>query len=345
MAEYPEPIKRILPSRFLCGLAAVLESRGVDANGIAGSVGLDPRVLTEGNLPITDHQLNDMIEAAALACDDPFFLLKLAQVQGWDVLGSFDAIFGGVSTIGDALRALVQYNEAHNPALYFYLKEESGLVTLYFEVRAFGVWDPMLQSGQLQMVDLVMAVFCLELRRLLGPGWVPQYVMFRYAAPDSLASMQQVFGEHLHFDQECNALCLSAQDCERPFNRAALHGASSESLAPEDDDQIAIPVILRVDRAIRVLINNGRCSASGVAEMLNMNLRTLQHQLKQQGASYQSLYDTVRLDLARYYLGTSELSISAIAERLAFTDSAAFSNFFKSRAGLSPSEYSQRLNR
>lgn len=76
-----------------------------------------------------------------------------------------------------------------------------------------------------------------------------------------------------------------------------------------------------------------------------MKLRTLQHRLKQNNSSYQAQYNTVRLDLARYYLGTSELSISAVAERLRFTDSAAFSNFFREQTGYCPRGYLQQVRK
>jgi len=47
--------------------------------------------------------------------------------------------------------------------------------------------------------------------------------------------------------------------------------------------------------------------------------------------------------LARHYLSKSELSITAIAERLHFADTAALSNFFKSRVSHSPREYVKKV--
>jgi AraC-like DNA-binding protein len=69
--------------------------------------------------------------------------------------------------------------------------------------------------------------------------------------------------------------------------------------------------------------------------------RTLRYRLKQNNTGYQTLYDTARQDIAKNYLINSDLSISAIAERLHFTDTAAFSNFFKRGAGMSPRVYAK----
>jgi AraC-like DNA-binding protein len=114
-------------------------------------------------------------------------------------------------------------------------------------------------------------------------------------------------------------------------------------LAAEGLQGNRIPIEQRADRVIRQLLGGGDCSASLTASALDMKLRTLQHQLQHRGTSYQSLYDDARLDLAKKYLETSDLPVSAIAERLSFSDSAALSNFFKNRTGVCPREYAKRF--
>jgi AraC-like DNA-binding protein len=113
----------------------------------------------------------------------------------------------------------------------------------------------------------------------------------------------------------------------------------ANNLATEGPQGNSIPIEQRVDRVIR------ECSAGLAAHACDLKLRTLQHQLRQRGTSYQSLYDDARLDLASKYLETSALPVRAIAERLAFNDSAALSNFFKNRTGICPREYVKRFRR
>jgi transcriptional regulator GlxA family with amidase domain len=79
-----------------------------------------------------------------------------------------------------------------------------------------------------------------------------------------------------------------------------------------------------------------------VADSLNIKLRTLQYRLKQNQTSYQALYNTARLDLAKHYLKKSDLSVAAVSERLYFKGCAAFSRFFKDRAGYTPRAYAKR---
>jgi len=49
-----------------------------------------------------------------------------------------------------------------------------------------------------------------------------------------------------------------------------------------------------------------------------------------------------RMDLAKYHLIENMLSIKEIAYRLQFADEFYFSNFFKSKEGISPREYKRQ---
>jgi DNA-binding NtrC family response regulator len=55
-----------------------------------------------------------------------------------------------------------------------------------------------------------------------------------------------------------------------------------------------------VDRIIRLFINDEGCCVSDVAQALDLPFRTLQYRLKRHNFSYQKLYDSARLNLAKH---------------------------------------------
>ena len=334
---------RLVPSRYLTGLAELVAGYGRDAADIAASIGLDARLLEDPQLLLPDRDFNALMEACALACDDRFLLLGLAQRQSLDLVVPAKELIHAGDTLGDMLDRYVVLNARFNPGFSSALIRDEGLVTLSFDVRAFGTFDPLKLDGQLHMVDHSMALFCYALQDQFGSHWRPQYALFQYSQPEQLRPLQGVFGEKLYFNQDLNALCFTEEDC----NRLVLPGRLKQALPqvanlPVDTGQ-GVALELRVDQIIRRLLDSGRCSAQEVADILGMKLRTLQHQLRQNNTSYQAQYNLVRLDLARYYLGNSQLSIAAVAERLRFTDSAAFSNFFRQQTGTSPRDYAKRV--
>ncbi|MGI9283885.1 MAG: AraC family transcriptional regulator ligand-binding domain-containing protein, partial [Pseudomonadales bacterium] len=80
-------MKKNIPSRVLEGIADLVETYGHSANTIAARVGLEPEALYRPDLMLSARTINDLLEEAALVCGDRFFSVKLARLQGWDVLG------------------------------------------------------------------------------------------------------------------------------------------------------------------------------------------------------------------------------------------------------------------
>ena len=97
------------PSRALTGVASLVESYGHDPDSIARRVGLAPSALYRPDLFIEGGVFNDFLEEAALVCDDRFFSLKLAPIQGWQVLGPVWEVIRRAQTVGEVLRILAAH--------------------------------------------------------------------------------------------------------------------------------------------------------------------------------------------------------------------------------------------
>ena len=67
--------------------------------------------------------------------------------------------------------------------------------------------------------------------------------------------------------------------------------------------------------------------------------RTLHRRLAEHGTSFRQLLDSVRLDLARAYLGETELPVTEIGFLIGFADLSSFSRAFKRWTGPSPAEF------
>lgn len=79
------------------------------------------------------------------------------------------------------------------------------------------------------------------------------------------------------------------------------------------------------------------------AETLNINSRTLQRRLEEQGTSFHTLVQLVMLDLARHYLQNPAIPLSDIASRLGYFDTATFSRAFAQLSGTKPGSYRKSM--
>lgn len=341
-----------VPSYVLEGVANLIEKAGQDPVAIAKCVGINPAALYQSDILVSEVKVNDLFEEAARVCEDRFMGLKIGQMKGLDVLGPLWLLARNAATVGDALTLLAENMAVHSQGLSFTLKDEgvSGVSLVIEIVRLkLDVFQAAPRNDSItQVVELSLATLCKELRGSLGRGWVPQYTQFRHIAPVDTQPLRKVFGEHLFFNQDVNAVHLSLADIQAPNYRNPLNKISNEAqkiATRELESSVGqgMSFVQRVGRIIRTLINDQGVTAGEVAETLNIPVRTLQYRLKKQNTSYQDLYDKAREELIKHYLTKSELSISAIAERLHFTDTAALSKFFKKRVGFSPRDYVKKM--
>jgi AraC-like DNA-binding protein len=329
----------------LQGTADLIKSYGQDPDVIANRVGLDPNALYKTGISVDSLSFVNFLEEAARSCKDRFFSLKVAQIQGWDILGPIWLLIRRADTVYEALNVITDHLEFHSNSASAHLLTEEDRLVLCYEIRTQALGTELQEQSEIQAIELGLAMSSYELRRILGNDWRPLYAQFRHSPPYNLEPLKKVFGERISFNQDRNAIHLSKEDGQQPL--ASSRPAYRKILQREIQSQLgdSIPFSIKTDRIIRLLIDEHGCSIEKVAENLGVSARTLQLRLKQEEKSYQKIYDQARLEIAVQYIESSTLSIAAIAERLNFTETAAFSRFFKRHMGISPRELlKQRRN-
>ena len=320
----------------LSGAAELISAYEQNPVAIAQQSALSEQALFSHDLSISGRALSDFLGNAARACHERFFGLKLGLSQGMQILGPIWLLMRNSETVGDAMQTMAKHFQLHTGIAAVHLQREQSGFSLIYEMLDDQFRD------ESQLVEHGFALTVLELKTLLGSRWQPQFVKFRYAAPYNLTPLQRVFGERLHFNQERNALHLTASDLQQPLSaadpeRRKIIGRQLGLILEASGQQLAT----RVELAVRALINEEACQLTKIAGALGISPRTLQRQLGDQGSGFQSIYDKVRIDLAKKYLANTALSVAAIAERLHFSETAAFTRHFKRLTDASPRTFRQ----
>lgn len=99
------------------------------------------------------------------------------------------------------------------------------------------------------------------------------------------------------------------------------------------------------DRLHEMFISQGfrELNAEDICEHLAMSESTLRRKLKLEGTSVQETKDQARLGLALHLLQTSRQSIGVIADKCGYQSQSRFTERFKGRFGLTPSELRKTL--
>lgn len=325
----------VISSIALAGAAELIGELGGRPESLAREVGIPVEALYARDIPIRAHHVTRFFEAAARQCKARDFGLRLARRQGLQVLGPLWVLLRSAPTVREALSDLAANFGFYTTSSVIRIEPTRDGLAACYETRMRGVQD-------VQTIELALGIFCLELRRSLGPRWNPVAVQFRHAAPADLRSHRGLFGDLLLFNQDRNALHIDAEAGAQPLAPSSghVHKALSKALRSGGD---APSEAVRVELALRAMLLNAAFDLPAVARELGVRPRTLQLRLREEGVTFQYLLDRVRLDLAQKYLQESNLSAAEIAELLRFADSTVFSRFMRQQTGTTPRAIRQEM--
>ena len=94
-----------------------------------------------------------------------------------------------------------------------------------------------------------------------------------------------------------------------------------------------------VENIVAPLLPHAEAQAKTIATKLGLSERTLARRLTAEGLSFGEILDSMRRDLATYYLEDPNLQVSQIAWLLGFQQPSAFSHACRRWTGKSPSQY------
>lgn len=159
--------------------------------------------------------------------------------------------------------------------------------------------------------------------------------------PSSLTDYLDYLGAPLTRADEVS-LTFSGTDAELDF--LSSNDAIWSAFEPKLRDQLAelqsgTSVTDQVRIALMRAIPAGTATASHVAETLSITTRTLQRRLQTEGASFKSVLNATRADLARHYLTTSTLPLYEISFLLGYKEPSSFNRAFREWEGMTPEEF------
>ena len=125
---------------------------------------------------------------------------------------------------------------------------------------------------------------------------------------------------------------------------AELHAAlSAQAAAFEALASAGLPI--QVQRVMRNLLLESKGSIEAVARKFSMHRRTLDRHLDASGASFRTLADGVRFEVACQLLRDTQMSVGEIAASLHYGDASAFAHAFRRWSGRTPTQWRATLSR
>jgi AraC-like DNA-binding protein len=315
----------LIRSVILSGAAERIRAGGRQPAGIARRAGIPLQALKDPDILVHGRAVMQFFELASQACSNRLWGLELAAHA------SLAAIIGPLWILVRNARSVRQMCQdlATNFDLY-----SSAAMTSFQPVRGGALMSWSAAVGQadseVQMAEFALATILRELRMHAPPDWTPQAISFRHEAPDDLRLHRKLFGPHLHFNSDRNALLLDDAMLARPLHGGVPHARSLiRTVLRQDEDPGDAGVSLRVEGIVRTLLPFAPCTIREVSRAMGLSPRTLQERLQHEDKRFKDIKDAVRADLALKYLQHSQMSATQIADTLGYADLTSFSRSFR----------------
>jgi len=322
------------PIAFVRAIVTAYRRYGKDPAQALHLAQIAPESLLNDGARITAWQMEQVSGAAMQELDDEalgWFERRLP----WGSYGMLARASISAPTLGVALKRWCRHHGLLTDDIALQLQVQAGTASITITERS----------------DLaLLREFCLVsvLRNIHGLAcWLVdsriglQETQFPFAAPPHAAAYAVLFSGPTHFGAGPASIRFDAQYLDLPLRR--------DERALRQMLQHALPLTVLQYRRDRLLVQRVRQtlashtqtvhSADDLATLLHVSPRTLHRQLKEEGATLQSLKDEARRTRARELLHRTQRPIKQVAEAVGFQNEKSFIRAFKGWTGLSPAEY------
>lgn len=285
-------------------------------------------------LPLEYFRLWAGIEAASGDKQLPLLLSQHLTVESFD-----PPIFASIcsANLNTALKRLKQYKPLIGPM------ELSVDITNRFTQVTLSCYG---HQGQLpHSLSLAEMVFFTQLARLTTRSIITPLAVTLPELPNISQSSQNDY--HAYFGcklkvRSAPSVTFSAEDANKPFltHNAAMWEFFEAKLNKKlSDVDSGATTSERVRAVLLEALPSGESSIEHAAEHLAMSKRTLQRKLTAEAETFQSLLQSVRAELADYYLLKSSLSLGEIAFLLGFQETNSFIRAYSHWKGSPPGNF------
>lgn len=327
------------PAAFVHAILRGYEKYGLDPAPVLAQVQITPTMLNAPCAPISTKQFQAFMELSMRAMDDEG-LACFSRPLWW---GSYSLLARASVTAPNLRVALKRWCRNHNLLtrdITLRVTESAGIVTVSVHEHA-----PLNSQREFCLLSI--------LRNLLGySSWLIDSriscmdVAFPFPRPAYHSVYASMFSGPVRFGSAQASVSLDATYLELAVRRD--EAAMREMLAD------ALPLLIDEYRRDRLLIQrlhgilltnlHEMRNAQDMARALNMSVRSLYRQLKEEGTSLQALKDDVRKEQALQLLHRSAMPLKKIAVTLGFSNDKSFARAFRRWFGVMPSQYRRELS-
>jgi AraC-like DNA-binding protein len=325
----------------LAGIPELIARLGGNAQRLFRTHGFNVAAIDDPERHVSYADFIRLLESCADELNCPDFGLRVAAMQDISVLGPVATVIRHSSNVADAVTAVARYLRFHTPGAAVELLSQPG------QAPGFTVEIVLPDVRSLRQInELSMFLGQRLLQLLLAEDYRAAAVHFVHESPLDTAPLQRVFGCELQFSMPINRFVLRKGELTRTVRRAdpALLRLISGYIEFSRQDA-TVPLIERVNRAMRTLLPSGRCTLATVSDHLGVAPRSLQRELKERDTGFRTLLEVQQRQIVERLLADPALPLLRVASMAGFSEQSAFNRAFTRWTGEPPGRWRRARRR
>lgn len=312
-------------------------AEGVEKSTLLAAAHIDPAHLEgpDARLPFSTYVA--LMRAAKALTEDPAFALRLGQQHDFDNVSVVGLLCYAAPTMGDSLKALNTFGrlvaefDMPEPGNRFQLVEDNE-----------GLWLTDTQTGALEfpeMTEETWSRFIAETTRNFPDFTFAKRVCVPHPAPAHAEAYERLWRVPVTFASDRNGILINSDWPKIPLHKPNPYVFG---LLSEHAQQLMMnleqskTVRGQVEAALLPLLHTQDTGMDAIAAKLGMSRQTLYRRLKDEGVTFEQVFDELRHQMAIHYLNGKKTTVFETATLLGFSDPSAFSRAFKRWTGTSP---------
>lgn len=320
-------------------IALVAVRRGADLNEVCEAIGVAPETLDDPHAKADLNQCIKAWEQALRYSGDPFLGLHLGEMTSPGLVGMVGYFMESSPDLLTAFQNLVQFKRlVDSEPSYVEIRGDE----FFYHLDPYPLWAEMSPETARHVVEHGFSTIPNFIKLLCGKAVYPLRVHSSFPRPRDTREYLRVLKTEPLFNQPSNCVVFRLQDMKLPLisHNPALNAIFKDLLEKE----IAkLGVAASFSDEVRAVILKKFISTipqlPEVAEQLHVTPRTLQRRLKEEGATFQSIVESVKSELAIGMLKKPNLTVNEIAYKLGYMEPNVFRRAFKKWTGTSPKSY------
>lgn len=306
--------------RFFPELVASL---GGDPAPLLRRARIDPFIFGKKGAVLEYRAFVSLLELAAQNLERPDFGMRLAQLQAGDkVIGPVGVVMKNSSTMGQALGYCARHIHAYSLATKVRFAPDRPGHKLFVGLEI--LLDSL--PGKAQALEHGLLLANRNIIDITGGAARARSVTFQHRPLSSLETYRELFGCEVKFGQARDGVIFTEDDllCEIVAADEQVYEMATSFVDARFPPAVP-PMHARVRDLVRQRLGSDACTNEFVASELCLHPRTLQRRLKLEGASFESIKDDVRREVASHHLRNTEIPLSRLAEKLGYAEASVLS--------------------